>query len=82
MTDTHPSFDIAIEVDAKGLNCPQPILRAKKALATLESGQLVRIYATDTGSLKDFEAFSRQTGNTLLEQTTENGVHSFIIRRR
>lgn len=80
--DSTAPFDIAIDVDAKGLNCPQPILRAKKALATLASGQLIRVTATDTGSLQDFQAFARQTGNTLLAQTTENGVHCFILRRR
>lgn len=82
MTDATAPFDIAVEVDAKGLNCPQPILRAKKALATLASGQLVCVYATDAGSLKDFEAFARQTGNALLSQSTEDGVHRFILRRR
>lgn len=82
MTDPTAPFDIAVDVDAKGLNCPQPILRAKKALATLASGQLIRVTATDKGSLQDFEAFARQTGNALLSQTTVDGVHCFVLRRR
>lgn len=76
-------MDIALEVDAKGLRCPQPILRAKRALATLESGQLLHVTATDSGSLQDFSAFSKQTGNALVEQYTDEAqVHHFIIRRR
>lgn len=75
--------DIALEVDAKGLRCPQPILRAKKALATLQTGQLLRVLATDPGSLQDFAAFARQTGNALVEQHTDaEGVHHFVLRRR
>ena len=55
------------ELDASGLNCPLPILRAKKALNTMDSGKILRIIATDPGSVKDFEAFSKQTGNELME---------------
>lgn len=76
-------MDIALEVNAQGLRCPQPILRAKRALATLESGQLLLVTATDSGSLQDFSAFAKQTGNALVEQRTdEAGIHHFIIRRR
>ncbi|XBC86362.1 sulfurtransferase TusA family protein [Vandammella animalimorsus] len=74
---------VALEVDAKGLRCPQPILRAKKALATLQSGQRLRVLATDSGSLQDFAAFARQTGNALIAQhTDEAGVHHFVLQRR
>lgn len=71
------------QVDARGLNCPQPILRAKKALNALESGQLLHVMATDKGSLHDFSAFARQTGNTLVEQRSDaDGTHHFVLRRR
>ncbi|MDO4724989.1 MAG: sulfurtransferase TusA family protein [Comamonadaceae bacterium] len=74
---------VALEVDAKGLRCPQPILRAKKALATLQSGQRLRVLATDSGSLQDFAAFARQTGNALIAQHTDAaGVHHFVLQRR
>lgn len=66
------------ELDASGLNCPMPILRAKKALKELQSGDILRIIATDPGSVKDFEAFARQTGNELLESAEQEG--SFIYR--
>lgn len=76
-------MEIVLEVNAQGLRCPQPILRAKRALATLESGQLLLVTATDSGSLQDFSAFAKQTGNALVEQRTdEAGIHHFIIRRR
>lgn len=58
------------EVDARGMNCPLPILKAKKALSQMASGQVLRVLATDPGSLRDFQAFSRQTGNELLGQET------------
>ncbi|CAN5261096.1 sulfurtransferase TusA family protein [soil metagenome] len=80
-----PEDDIVIarEVDARGLRCPLPILRAKKALADLDSGQVVRILATDPGSLRDFQAFSRQTGNVLLAQMEHEGPeYEFLLRRR
>ena len=70
------------EVDARGLNCPLPILRAKKALAGMESGQLLKVVATDTGSLRDFEAFARQTGNELVEQQTVGEEFIHVLRRR
>ncbi len=69
------------ELDASGLNCPLPILRAKKSLGTLESGQVLRIIATDPGSVKDFEAFSKQTGNELLESGEEGGKFVFLIKK-
>lgn len=70
------------EVDARGLNCPLPILRAKKALAGMASGQLLKVVATDTGSLRDFQAFARQTGNELVEQQAVDGEFIHILRRR
>ena len=69
------------ELDATGLNCPLPILRAKKALGTLSSGQVLRIIATDPGSVKDFDAFAKQTGNTLLESGEEGGKYVFLIQK-
>ncbi len=69
------------ELDASGLNCPLPILRAKKALGTLEAGQVLRIIATDPGSVKDFEAFAKQTGNELMESGEEGGKFVFLIKK-
>ncbi len=65
-----------------GLSCPLPILRAKKALATLQSGQVLRVEATDPGSKQDFSAFARQTGNALLAQVDDGDVTVFYLRRR
>ena len=70
------------EVDARGLNCPLPILKAKKALTTLESGQVLKVVSTDAGSLRDFQAFCKQTGNELLEQQSTNGEYIHVLRRR
>ncbi len=72
-------FDL--ELDARGLNCPLPILRAKKSIQQLNPGQVLRIIATDPGSVKDFEAFCRQTGNELLDSTQQGGEYQFHIRR-
>ena len=74
-----PNFDQ--ELDASGLNCPLPILRAKKTLTGMESGKILRIIATDPGSVKDFEAFAKQTGNELLESTEEGGKYIFFIKK-
>ena len=70
------------ELDVKGLNCPLPILRTKKTLAEMESGQILRVQATDPGSLKDFPAFAKQTGNELIAQSEENRVFEFFIKRK
>ena len=70
------------ELDAKGLNCPLPILRAKKALAEMASGQLLRILATDPGSVKDFAAFAKQTGNELLSTAEKGKEFEFYIKRK
>ncbi len=66
-------MDIHKEIDTRGLNCPLPILKAKKALADMASGQLLKVLATDSGSLRDFQAFAKQTGNELVEQQTVGG---------
>lgn len=68
-------------LDAQGLNCPLPILRAKKALNTMASGQTLEIHATDPGAVKDFEAFCRTTGNELVESKVDGKVYTFLIRR-
>ncbi len=73
--------DFDQELDASGLNCPLPILRAKKAIAGLGSGQVLRIIATDPGSVKDFEAFAKQTGNELLESGEQDGKFVFAMKK-
>jgi TusA-related sulfurtransferase len=75
-------MEIHKEIDTRGLNCPLPILKAKKALAELDSGQLLKVEATDTGSLRDFQAFAKQTGNELVEQQTVGAEFIHILRRR
>jgi len=69
------------ELDASGLNCPMPILRAKKALKELNSGDVLRVIATDPGSVKDFEAFAKQTGNELLDSSEEEGSFYYRLRK-
>ena len=74
---------VDVEVDARGMNCPLPILKAKKALSGMQSGQLLRVLATDAGSMRDFQAFARQTGNELVAQLQgDGGVISHLLRRR
>ncbi|MDP6690177.1 MAG: sulfurtransferase TusA family protein [Alphaproteobacteria bacterium] len=68
-------------LDAKGLNCPLPILRAKKAIKGLDTGATLEIEATDPGSVKDFEAFCRVTGNDLLDSSEDSGVYKFLIKK-
>jgi tRNA 2-thiouridine synthesizing protein A len=68
-------------LDVKGLNCPLPILRAKKALKDLPAGASLQVLATDPGAVKDFEAFCRATGNELVESAAEGGVYRFVIKR-
>lgn len=70
------------ELDARGLNCPLPILRAKKALTDMQPGQVLRIVATDPGSVKDFEAFCKQTGNELLSQAEAEKEFTFFMKRK
>lgn len=80
MTDSTPIADM--EIDTSGLKCPLPILRAKKALATLQSGQVLKVITTDPHAIRDFQAFSRQTGNTLLAQVDKpESIEHFLARR-
>lgn len=69
------------ELDARGLNCPLPILRAKKSLGELQSGQILKIHATDPGSIKDMQAFAKQTGNELLSTAENDGEFIFLVRK-
>ncbi|MCV2370794.1 sulfurtransferase TusA family protein [Roseateles oligotrophus] len=75
-------MDVHKELDTRGLNCPLPILKAKKALAEMESGQLLKVIATDPGSTRDFQAFARQTGNELMEQSTLADEFIHVLKRR
>ena len=75
-------MNIDIELDTRGLNCPLPILKAKKALSGMESGQTLRVTATDSGSVRDFQAFARQTGNELIDQQTAGADFIHVMRRR
>ncbi len=74
--------DFDQELDASGLNCPLPILRAKKTLNAMESGKVLKITATDPGSVKDFESFAKQTGNELLESSEEGGKYYFWLKKK
>lgn len=78
--DDEMKFDA--ELDARGLNCPLPILRTKKMLNGMESGQTLRIVATDPGSVRDFQAFSKQTGHELLEHSAAAGEFRFLLRKK
>ena len=85
MNDT--TFDNEImefqkELDARGLNCPLPILKAKKALADMATGEVLRIVATDSGSVRDFQAFAKQTGNALISHTQNGREFVFLMRRK
>ncbi len=81
MTDTAlPAIDKSL--DTRGLNCPLPILKAKKALAELVSGQVLEVISTDPGSLRDFQAFTKQTGHTLLRQISLGADHIHVLQRR
>jgi TusA-related sulfurtransferase len=75
-------MDIHKEIDTRGLNCPLPILKAKKSLNEMESGQLLKVVSTDPGSVRDFQAFARQTGNELVEQQTVGDDFIHVLRRR
>jgi len=70
------------EIDARGLNCPLPILRTKKALNDMHTGQILRILATDPGSVRDFQTFAKQTGNALLEHGEQDGAFFFLLKRK
>jgi|SRR4051812_44506487 tRNA 2-thiouridine synthesizing protein A len=79
-TETQMGFDR--ELDARGLNCPLPILRTKKSLNDMTSGQVLKIIATDPGSVRDFEAFCKQTGNFLLLSHQEGAQYVFLLRKK
>jgi TusA-related sulfurtransferase len=70
------------ELDTRGLNCPLPILKAKKALSGMQSGELLKVVSTDAGSTRDFQAFARQTGNELVQQETQGTDYIHVLRRR
>ena len=75
-------MEIHKKLDTRGLNCPLPILKAKKALAEMHSGELLKVVATDPGSLRDFQAFAKQTGNELVDQQTLDKEFVHVLRRR
>ncbi len=75
-------MDANRELDTRGLNCPLPILKAKKALADMESGEVLKVISTDPGSTRDFQAFARQTGNELVGQSTDQADFIHLLRRR
>jgi tRNA 2-thiouridine synthesizing protein A len=75
-------MDAQKELDTRGLNCPLPILKAKKALADMHSGEVLKVVATDPGSVRDFQAFARQTGNELVEQNSSATEFVHYLRRR
>lgn len=70
------------ELDARGLNCPLPILKTKKSLNDMTSGQILKVTSTDCGSVKDMQAFANQTGNELVSQTEENGEYIFFMKKK
>jgi tRNA 2-thiouridine synthesizing protein A len=76
------SIVIDLKLDARGLNCPMPIVKTAQAIKGMASGQLLEVLATDPGSVKDFEAWSKTTGNVLVEQTSDAGVFRFVLRRK
>ena len=75
-------MEVSKELDTRGLNCPLPILKAKKALADMVSGELLRVVSTDPGSMRDFQAFARQTGNELVEQAAAGTEFVHVLKRR
>ena len=75
-------MEVDREIDTRGLNCPLPILKAKKSLNGMASGQLLKVVSTDPGSVRDFQAFARQTGNELVEQQTIGSDFIHVLKRR
>jgi tRNA 2-thiouridine synthesizing protein A len=73
--------DIHTTVDAKGLSCPMPIVKTAQAVKTVPAGELIEVLATDPGSVKDFAAWTRSTGNAIVEQSEADGVYRFVIKR-
>ena len=75
-------IEVSQHVDARGLSCPMPIVKTAQAIKTVASGELIEVLATDAGSVKDFAAWSRTTGNELVEQSVDGGVYRFVLRRK
>ena len=75
-------MDADKELDARGLSCPLPILKTKKSLNDMASGQVLKVISTDSGSVRDMQAFSRQTGNELLSSTEQNGEYIFLMKKK
>jgi tRNA 2-thiouridine synthesizing protein A len=76
------TLQILSQVDARGLSCPMPIVKTAQAIKTIASGSLLEVLATDAGSVKDFAAWARTTGNVLVEQSVDGGVYRFVLRRK
>ena len=76
------TLQILRQVDARGLSCPMPIVKTAQAMKDIPSGSLIEVLATDPGSVKDFAAWSRTTGHALVEQSTDDGVYRFVLRRK
>ena len=76
------TLEIAQRVDAKGLSCPMPIVKTAQAMKTVAPGALIEVVATDAGSVKDFAAWAKTTGNELVESSAERGVYRFVLRRK
>jgi len=76
------TLQITTQVDARGLSCPMPIVKTAQAIKTIAAGDLIEVLATDAGSVKDFAAWSRTTGNDLVEQSVDGGVYRFVLRRK
>jgi tRNA 2-thiouridine synthesizing protein A len=83
LAETNPAGTVKVTtLDAKGLKCPMPIVKTAQAMKTVASGELLEVLSTDPGSVADFAAWSRSTGNTLVEQTIVDGVYRFVLRRK
>jgi tRNA 2-thiouridine synthesizing protein A len=83
LTDPKPgTTDRMTTLDARGLKCPMPIVRTAQQIKTIASGELLEVLATDPGAVADFGAWSRSTGNTIVAQTTQDGVYRFVLRRK
>lgn len=74
--------DAVTELDARGLDCPLPLLKAKQALNRLDSGERLRVLATDAGSVRDFTVFAQQSGHQLLESSSDNGVYTYLLQKK
>ena len=82
MATTFTDLPLALVVDAKGLKCPMPIVRTAQAIKTIASGEILEVLATDPGALADFAAWSRSTGNQIVESSADGGVYRFVLRRK